>query len=111
MTLQEYVQATEAAIFQNPPRNQPQYSADPKAVWRYYVRQFGHGLDAFDPKECAAVIQTLYSRWFVRLELHSKMPNIDAKEFFGWIREAEAEAREKKAAREARQYATVHAAD
>lgn len=94
-TLQEYVDATEQALFANPPRNSPAYADDPKRMWKMYMRNFGAGLVAFDEKGVRDVINTLYGRWFVRLEFHSKMPNIDAKEFFGWIRSADQEQREK----------------
>ena len=99
MTLQEYVDATEQALFANPPRNSPSYADDPKRIWRMYMRNFGAGLSAFDERSVRDTINSLYGRWFVRLEFHSKMPDIDAKEFFGWIRSADQEQREKERAR------------
>ena len=99
MTLQEYVDATEQALFANPPRNSPAYADDPKRIWKMYMRNFGAGLSAFDEKDASDIIGALYGRWFIRLEFHSNMPKIDAKEFFGWIRSAEQEQREKANAR------------
>ena len=84
-TLANYISETQAAIFQNPPRNNPAYANNPVLMWRYYMRCFGAGLAGFDKKEVQKVVSGLYSSWFIRLEFHSKMPKIDAKEFFGWI--------------------------
>lgn len=84
-TLADYIAQNEQAIFHNPPRNNPAYETDPVMMWRYYMRVFGAGLAAFDEKQVANVVSGLYSSWFVRLELNSKMPRIDAKDFFGWI--------------------------
>jgi hypothetical protein len=85
-TLADYVAANEAIILaQNPPRNCPAYAEDPIAMWRYYMRCFGAGLAVFDAKAVNDVVSTLYSRWFVRSEFHSKMPKIDNHDFVGWI--------------------------
>ena len=92
-TLADYVAANEAIILaQNPPRNCPAYIDDPIAVWRYYMRCFGAGLAAFDDKAVQDVVSTLYSRWFVRTEFHSKMPKIDNHDFVGWVYAARQEA-------------------
>lgn len=95
MTLQEYFHKTDAAIRANPPSNSPAYQTDPKAMWRYYMRNFGAGLAGFDLKETENLITSLYSGWFMRLEfMNQKRPNVDAKEFFSWIRSARDEYRD-----------------
>lgn len=91
-TAAQYTQAMEEAIFANPPRNNPAYATDPVAMWRYYMRNYGSGLAGLDHKEVDDIINSLYGRWFIRLEFNSHRPDIDAKEFFTWIRQARDEA-------------------
>jgi hypothetical protein len=85
-SLQEYVDKTRVAIFSNPPRNNPAYQDDPAAMWRYYMRNFGAGLTPYKNDDVQHVVSGLYSSWFMRLEFNNNnRPDIDAKEFFGWI--------------------------
>ena len=92
-TLQEYVSATESALFNNPPRNSPAYADDPIRMWRYYMRNFGAGLAYFDETKTHGIVSGLYSGWFMRLEFNSNRPDVNAKEFFEWIHSAEREMR------------------
>ena len=88
MTLEEYVNNMESAIFFNPPRKGMPH-ASPKDSWRYNMRGFGHGLKDFPTEDTDKVIQSLYTGWFMKLEFgRSDRPDVDAKEFFGWIRGA-----------------------
>lgn len=92
-TLQEYVSATESALFKNPPRNSPAYADDPIRMWRYYMRNFGAGLAYYDEAKIHGIVSGLYSGWFMRLEFNSNRPNINNKEFVEWIKSAEREMR------------------
>ena len=95
MTLEEYVGATQSALFANPPRNCPAYADDPIKMWRYYMRNFGAGLAYFDEAKVRDVVSGLYGSWFIRLEFHSKRPNVNAEEFHEWIYSAMREMRTK----------------
>ncbi len=88
MTLEEYIEATEASLRGNPPRNNPRYAEDPIGVWRYYMRCFGAGLSIYNETEAINACKALYSRWFIRLEFNQRRPNIDNKQFMKWIIES-----------------------
>lgn len=91
-SLVEYIASTEMVLQYNPPRNNPRYADDPISVWRYYMRVFGAGLTIYDRAEVEDWIKALYSRWFVRNEFHSKMPEVNNHMFIGWIYSAMDEA-------------------
>ncbi len=78
----------EVVLNRNPPRNNPRYQDDPVGVWRYYMRCFGAGLSTYERSEVENCVKSLYGRWFVRAEFHSKMPDINNHRFVGWIYEA-----------------------
>jgi hypothetical protein len=103
MTLQEYFKSNDKIMRgENPPSNNPAYKDDPKRIWRYYMRNFGYGLADFDLKEGEDLIKGLYSGWFMRLEFANRnRPDVDAKEFMGWIRSARDEALARRAERAA----------
>ena len=96
INLIQYIANMEMVLQYNPPRNNPRYADDPVDVWRYYMRTFGAGLGGFNRAEVEDWIKTLYSRWFVRGEFHSQMPNVDNHRFIGWIYDAMNEARSRK---------------
>jgi hypothetical protein len=58
------------------------------ACWRYVCRCYGAGLAPYTDKEIQSVTSTLYGRWFIALDMSSRRPNIDSKEFAGWIWDA-----------------------
>ncbi len=93
MTIQEYTERITSALRQNHPRNYPAYTDDPIAVWRYVCRCYGAGLAPYTDKEIQGTISTLYGRWFIALDMSSRRPKIDNKEFVGWIWDACREAR------------------
>ena len=88
MTIQEYTERTGSALQQNHPRNYPAYADDPVGCWRYVCRCYGAGLAPYSDKEIQVVITTLYGRWFIALDMSSRRPKIDNKEFVGWILDA-----------------------
>jgi hypothetical protein len=88
MTIQEYTERTGSALQQNHPRNYPAYADDPVGCWRYVCRCYGAGLAPYSDKEIQVVISTLYGRWFIALDMSSRRPKIDNKEFVGWILDA-----------------------
>lgn len=88
VSLKKYIANMEIVLNCNPPRNNPRYQEDSVGVWRFYMRCFGAGLGIYERSEVEYQIKSLYSRWFVRNEFHSKMPDIDNHKFIGWIYEA-----------------------
>lgn len=93
MTMTEYTERNTDALKQNHPRNYPAYTSDPIACWRYVCRCYGAGLAPYTDKEIQGVVTTLYGRWFIALDMSSKRPKIDSREFAGWILDAAREAR------------------
>lgn len=93
MTIQEYTERTGDALRQNHPRNYPAYVDNPISCWRYVCRCYGAGLAPYTDKEIQGTISTLYGRWFIALDMSSRRPKIDNKEFVGWIWDACREAR------------------
>lgn len=88
MTIQEYTERIGDALRQNHPRNYPAYADNPISCWRYVCRCYGAGLAPYTDKEIQSVTSTLYGRWFIALDMSSRRPNIDSKEFAGWIWDA-----------------------
>lgn len=99
--LQDYINRTEQAINANPPYLWPAYTDDPVMCWRYVCRLFGYGLAEFDNKQVRDVVKGLYGRWFIRLELFHKLPEINNADFIGWIINAMEEANDDAKRREA----------
>lgn len=93
MTITEYTERTTGALKENHPRNYPAYKDDPVACWRYVCRCYGAGLAPYTGEEVQNVVPSLYTRWFIALDFTSRRPNIDAKQFNGWIWDAAQEAR------------------
>lgn len=87
MTISEYFSGFESAVLSNPPTRQSSYEDDPIAVWKYYMRGFGHGLAEFSDKDANSVIGKLYSL-FMRCVFMHKIPNINSKDIVMWVTEA-----------------------
>ena len=89
---QDYLRRCAAALRSNPPPGWLIYDNDPAGTWHYIARNIGHGLLADDSD-----LSWTYGEMVVKATFGTKhgVP-IDAKQWFGWIREARAEVRDGK---------------